>query len=197
MDAVKTTDPRIIRTRRLLFQALGELLEEKSFEAITMQDIAERSTLNRGTIYLHYKDKSELLEAMIGGEFGEVFEARMSGESGTCSGGLRQLILAVCDFLSRLLACDRQHRRRFEPVVESAVRSVIRGFLMNALQHGGRVKSCSEARLRATAASWAICGSVLDWCRAKEVSADDFADALVPLVAGILQIDLSPAMEEG
>ena len=54
-------DPRIRRTRKLLRNALIELISEKGFDEITVKDITERATLNRATFYLHYKDKQDLL----------------------------------------------------------------------------------------------------------------------------------------
>ena len=60
MPAVNEADPRVKRTRKLLEDALMELLAEKSFDAITVQDIADRSTVNRATFYTHFVDKYEL-----------------------------------------------------------------------------------------------------------------------------------------
>ncbi|HZY42942.1 MAG TPA: helix-turn-helix domain-containing protein, partial [Anaerolineae bacterium] len=57
----KKLDPRVIRTRQMLRDALVSLIAEKGFDAITVQDIADRATLNRATFYLHYQDKHELL----------------------------------------------------------------------------------------------------------------------------------------
>lgn len=57
----KKIDPRIKRTRQLLRQALMDLIPEKGYQAITIQDIADRATLNRATFYLHYRDKDDLL----------------------------------------------------------------------------------------------------------------------------------------
>jgi len=54
-------DPRVKRTRQLLRQALIELIPEKGYNAITIQDITDRATLNRATFYLHYRDKDDLL----------------------------------------------------------------------------------------------------------------------------------------
>jgi AcrR family transcriptional regulator len=54
-------DPRVIRTRQMLCDALVSLIAEKGFDAITVQDIADRATLNRATFYLHYQDKHDLL----------------------------------------------------------------------------------------------------------------------------------------
>ncbi len=54
-------DPRVVRTRQMLRDALVSLIAEKGFDALTVQDIADRATLNRATFYLHYKDKQDLL----------------------------------------------------------------------------------------------------------------------------------------
>jgi AcrR family transcriptional regulator len=58
-------DPRVIRTRKLLLDALLELIPEMGFYAITVQAITERAGLNRATFYLHFTDKDELLSAAI------------------------------------------------------------------------------------------------------------------------------------
>lgn len=54
-------DPRVKRTRQLLRNALIELIPEKGYNTITIQDITDRATLNRATFYLHYRDKDDLL----------------------------------------------------------------------------------------------------------------------------------------
>jgi AcrR family transcriptional regulator len=55
-------DPRIHRTKKLLRDALIELMEEIGFERITIRDLTLKAGLNRGTFYLHYQDKYDLLE---------------------------------------------------------------------------------------------------------------------------------------
>lgn len=42
-----------------------DLLAEKGFEKITINDIAERANINRGTVYLHYTDKFDLFDKCI------------------------------------------------------------------------------------------------------------------------------------
>jgi AcrR family transcriptional regulator len=58
-------DRRIQKTRRLIMNAFMELLAEKGFEKITVNDIAERANINRGTVYLHYADKFDLLDKCV------------------------------------------------------------------------------------------------------------------------------------
>lgn len=187
MSAETDIDPRIKRTRQMLFQALKELLCAKGFDAITMQDIADRSTLNRGTIYTHFKDKYALLGALVEEEFRQIFEARMAGASGMCQEGVKQLILTVCDFLGRMMSCGQAAQRPFEPIVESTVRTIVRNFLLEGLRRSRQCPSCADAELRATAGSWAICGTVVEWSRTQSTSPEELAKAVLPLVsAGLL-----------
>ncbi|PED69389.1 TetR/AcrR family transcriptional regulator [Bacillus pseudomycoides] len=56
------TDLRIVRTKGAIWDALTELIEEKGFEFISVKDITTRAKINRGTFYLHYRDKYDLME---------------------------------------------------------------------------------------------------------------------------------------
>lgn len=55
------TDRRVERTRELLQKALIELITERGYDAITIQDIVDRANIGRTTFYLHYNSKDELL----------------------------------------------------------------------------------------------------------------------------------------
>lgn len=54
-------DRRFYRTKKMIRTALSELVEEKGFNAISITEIAEKADINRGTFYLHYTDKYDLL----------------------------------------------------------------------------------------------------------------------------------------
>ncbi len=54
-------DRRIVRTRALLRDALLELIIEKGYQDITVQDITDRADVARTTFYLHFTDKDDLL----------------------------------------------------------------------------------------------------------------------------------------
>lgn len=62
MMEIKREDRRIRQTKEKLRNALAELMKEKGFESIRIHDLTERADINRGTFYLHYKDKYDLLE---------------------------------------------------------------------------------------------------------------------------------------
>lgn len=54
-------DRRSQRTRRLLNQALLELMLEQRYEDITVQHVIDRANVGRSTFYAHYLDKEDLL----------------------------------------------------------------------------------------------------------------------------------------
>lgn len=54
-------DRRQIKTRNAILDACNKLLETKNIEQITINDIAKEANINRGTFYLHFKDKYEMI----------------------------------------------------------------------------------------------------------------------------------------
>lgn len=55
------TDRRVQRTRESLRTALMQLVREKGYDAITIQDITDKANIGRSTFYLHYETKDDLL----------------------------------------------------------------------------------------------------------------------------------------
>src|ERR1700685_4399692 len=104
------TDPRILRSRRMLMEALASLLTKKEFEDLSVQEIADEATLNRATFYLHYPDKNALLQAMTGVRFRDLIERRGITFS-NCNGALRAIALGVCDYLAETTSCPGQLAR--------------------------------------------------------------------------------------
>jgi AcrR family transcriptional regulator len=172
-------DPRVRRTREMVFRALSELLVEKPFSAISVNDIAERSTVNRATIYDHFKDKLALLEEMIRQDFREAFAARMEKTSGTCPVAIRQLVLTVCDFLEGLSGRCEEEERSFDAIMEATIRSAVGEFLLERFRSNPQA---TDSELRATLASWAICGAAREWSRKPAQCREAFADAVLPLL---------------
>jgi AcrR family transcriptional regulator len=60
-------DIRVQRTREALLTALRELLMERGYERLTIQQIIDRAQVGRATFYAHFQSKEELLEASIDG----------------------------------------------------------------------------------------------------------------------------------
>jgi AcrR family transcriptional regulator len=54
-------DRRVVRTRRALGDALMRLLQERSLESITVQDVLDAAGVGRATFYGHFRGKQDLL----------------------------------------------------------------------------------------------------------------------------------------
>ncbi|ASK27390.1 TetR family transcriptional regulator [Neisseria chenwenguii] len=80
----KTTDRRIIKSHRDIRAALVDLLHEKPYENITVQEILNRALINRNTFYKYYSGKSALAGAMIADfkrQYADLVRQRFSGHA--------------------------------------------------------------------------------------------------------------------
>ena len=59
---MKKEDGRVRITRQLIRDALLQLLQEKPLQHITVRELCEKASVNRGTFYAHYKDIYDLME---------------------------------------------------------------------------------------------------------------------------------------
>lgn len=57
----KNEDRRVQRTQQLLREALFALVQEKSFEKLSVQEIIDRANVGRATFYAHFDNKEDLL----------------------------------------------------------------------------------------------------------------------------------------
>ncbi len=89
-------DPRVQRSVRALGTALVELLHERDFDAITVQDVLDRAGVGRATFYAHYRNKEDVLFS----EFEKVFTrfGKMLDQPSSSSGRL----VPVTEFLSHI-----------------------------------------------------------------------------------------------
>ncbi|MBO0430684.1 TetR/AcrR family transcriptional regulator [Enterococcus sp. DIV0660C] len=62
---VKKTDLRVKRTHKMVIEAFIRLVEEKGYDNVTVQDIADEAMINRATFYAHFKDKQDLYEQIF------------------------------------------------------------------------------------------------------------------------------------
>ncbi|OWR29943.1 TetR family transcriptional regulator [Saccharibacillus sp. O23] len=62
---VANVDRRIRKSQEAIKKAVIELMIEKNFDRITLQDISDRADVSRRTVYLHYADKFDLLDKLL------------------------------------------------------------------------------------------------------------------------------------
>src|SRR6266545_7484136 len=114
-------DPRVKRTRKLLLDAFLSLMAEKSFDEITVQDIAARATVNRATFYAHFVDKYAMVDELIREGFTQMLRERTATHALSVEDQLRQLFLTVCDYL-RLLHSHCKLGPHFNSLAEAQIK---------------------------------------------------------------------------
>jgi AcrR family transcriptional regulator len=126
-------DPRVTRTRTLIRAALTSLLAEKSFESISVADIAERATVNRATFYAHFTDKFALLDAIIREDAANHL---LQGDPLHASDS-RAMLMLVANNTFGFVGSHRKCRidRDFEPQFERAIEAQLTEFLLAKFEH--------------------------------------------------------------
>ena len=176
-----STDPRILRSRRMLLEALSKLLRLKAFEEISIQEIADEATLNRNTFYLHYPDKSALLNAMTESRFRDLISSRGISWS-DCAGALRAVSLGVCDYLTEVTNCSVQGA--LIPLEGSIIPAITEMFKEGAEHH--RLIPGVDAALLATTGAWAVFGAARLWHQSPDrIPAEQMADKIEAMVKPI------------
>ena len=162
-ELTDSTDRRVLRSRRMLIDALGTLLKKRDFNELSIQEIVDEADLTRATFYLHSPDKAALLQAMSADRFGEMLRKR-GITSAAGEGALYAIALGVCDYLAKALGCPRSLSRmpqdRFViPVLETLFREKADSF---TLMPGVDLDTF------ATTLAWAIFGAASRWAQTKD-----------------------------
>jgi AcrR family transcriptional regulator len=116
VDIPVKRDRRIARTQQLLSDALMELVVERGYNDITIQEITDRANVSRATFYLHYKDKDELLFSSMEKTYDALVAdhmARMPAdltqpqvEEIMCEAGDYEHVAAYADFYRAMISKD-------------------------------------------------------------------------------------------
>lgn len=174
MESPVKVDRRVLRTKQAIKKAFLELFAEKRFEDITINDIADRADINRGTVYLHYMDKFDLLDKCIedhvrdmisrcGIREGEEADQATIRDSRPVFAFLRDHFA----FFSAICATERAFLFR-----DKLQRFVTDGFLLKRI--GGERETDAEAEVNAQFLASAFIGIVEWWIRRGMPHREDF-----------------------
>ena len=61
-----------LRSRKLIIDALADILQEKPLDKITVTEVVARAGINRGTFYAHYTDIPDVIQHLIQDTFTKI-----------------------------------------------------------------------------------------------------------------------------
>lgn len=154
------TDRRIVRTRDTLGDALVELIGEKPFDEITVQDILDRAGVARSTFYTHYRDKDDLFLSDVE-EFLELFSRALTrtGANPNRLAPVAELFSHISDardFYAALVAADKARD----------VQVLGRGIFARSIEERLQLAGARMDPMQMAAQAHALAGSLfalLDW----------------------------------
>lgn len=194
----KGMDRRVQRTHQLLRQAAIETMKEKGFVAMTIQDIADRANVNRGTFYAHYPDKYALLDELIHDEFQALLKKSLPPDPRWNTQTLRLLVKIVLEhFEDEYRQCDPAEV--VDPLIERATRDALANLLLTWLKQEKSAGTDFRVPIETIAriVSWTILGAAAHWYQEGiTLSAEQVADdVLLILMEGIAHLALATKRE--
>lgn len=177
---VNQQDPRVLRTRQLIREAFRELLQKKDFDSITINDIAQRATINRATFYAHYEDKYALLEEITEQAFrdripDQVLNARDFTDE-ICDG----LIMMTYHYIMDFYQICRMDSKPIASLVDEKIKRLLQQSIENILRRGNlHLMEDRQTKIISAMTASAIYGAAHAWLTVGE---NDRTDILVGIV---------------
>ena len=182
-------DVRVRRTRQTIQEALIHLMVEKGYQAITVQDIADRAQINRSTFYRHYLDKEDLLSQYMDEVTGVTFKDDVADEFDDQRTGIPTGLVKLLNHIQNFRAFYRiMLSANGHPLVSDRLRRKIENRFRGRLTKDTAVDSKTaflEMRLRYI--SGAGIGAILWWVENDTPStSEELASWISQLSAAVL-----------
>ena len=182
-----------------LFSAAVELLGERGYAGATIDDIVERAGIAKGTVYYHFRSKSELVSALLDDGLRRLaasFRSEIEGAQGGAA-ALRALVHAELAYIERYQAfaklvmsemwhADRDWRDSLGTLREEYV-GVFAGVLSRGIAEGA-FRADLDVQTTASTVFGMIATAALDWLAFdREAALDVVERRLAPLVMGAVK----------
>ena len=112
-----------VRSRKLINEALADLLTEKLLDKITVTDVVKRADINRGTFYAHYRDIPDVVDHLIQQTFSAIRDAMIAQTETPSNMGLV--------FLSEIQAILEEDLSFYRKILNSSASSLMQEQLVS------------------------------------------------------------------
>lgn len=178
---INQDDPRVLRTRQLIKEAFGTLLQKKGFDAITIKDIAQKAAINRATFYAHYEDKYALLEDIIEQAFNKMFPEQILDAQEFTDEICNKLIIMTYNYILAFYKTCRMDSKSIATLVDEKIRNMLKQMLESIFLKGHTFRAKDNLNIKMISAMTcsAIYGGAYSWFKDGE---NDRTDLLVDIV---------------
>lgn len=180
------TDPRIIRTRKLIMDSFIELSGKKEFKDITVKDLTEVAMINRATFYYHFEDIYDLLEKALS----EVLMINLNCNSYENSGFSEEMFAdvfkAITDFQCSL--STRCHRG-YEDTIARIIRDQLEVIFFRLLKNERPDENEQAQKAMAAMLSWGMYGASVEWSRnSNQITPEDYIKLIIPTITSGIKV---------
>jgi len=177
-------DPRVLRTRQLIKDAFRDLLRTKGFDSITINDIAQRATINRATFYAHFEDKYSLLEEITEQVFREMIPEQVMNASEFTGEICDQLIALTHRYIEDFYRICKMDSKSMATIVDAKIKKLLQQKIESILLKEDTYKMADRKHTEIMAAMTgsAIYGAAYYWLNEKNTRTDLLADLVRPYV---------------
>lgn len=179
------TDPRVIRTRKLIMDSFIELSGRKEFKDITVKDLTEEAMINRATFYYHFEDIYDLLEKALS----EVLLINLKCDSyndGLNEDMLVDIFVAITNFQKSL--STRCHRG-YEDTIARIIRDQLEVIFTRMLQKQQPDDNEQAQKAMAAMLSWGIYGASVEWRRnSDQIAPEDYIKLIIPYITSGINV---------
>ncbi|MEK3699892.1 TetR family transcriptional regulator [Paenibacillus sp. FSL R10-2199] len=178
---VNQIDPRVVRTGQLIREAFRELLRLRSFDTITIKDIAERATINRATFYTHYEDKYALLDEIIEQAFRKMIPGPVEHALEFTDEICNELILMTYRYILDFYEICRMDSKSIATLVDEKIKQLLQQIIERIFVKGDHPHTAdpNQTTILAAMTGSAIYSAAYQWFKAGE---KERTDLLVDLV---------------
>ncbi len=181
-------DPRVLRTRRLLMDAFITLNFKKDFKNITIKDITDEATVNRATLYSHFNDKYDLMDAVIRDSILENITKNLNHYDKLNQETIVRIFLVLTDFhtdVTKQLNLHTQCRRSYESfstIIEQKIKVELEKLFYSLLLKQQSKLDSESLKIGAVILSSGIYGASVDWKNYVSLSAEQYIKKVLPFI---------------
>ena len=172
------TDPRVLRTRKLIMDSFIELSGKKEFKDITIKDITTEAMINRATFYYHFEDIYDLLEKVLS----EVLLINLNSESYQQSELNEETFIGIFKAITTFqLSLSNRCHRGYEDTIARIIRDQLEVIFYKMLKKQQPTDDENTLKITSVMLSWGMYGVSVEWRRnPNSVSPEEMIKLVIP-----------------